>query len=207
MRKTVCILCALLFMGTMMSYAQQDTIKPEGYKFTDVKRLPATSVKDQYRAGTCWSWATTSFLESEMMRMGKDSVNLSAMYFVKHAYSDKAEKYVRLHGVLNFAVGGASSDVTNMAKKYGIVPLEVFQGLNYGEPSHVFGEIDAVLKAYVQAVVENNNKRLSTAWKRGFDAILDTYLGPEPEKFEYQGKEYTPQTFAKEVVSLNMDES
>ena len=182
MRKTVCILCALLFMGTMMSYAQQDTIKPEGYKFTDVKRLPATSVKDQYRAGTCWSWATTSFLESEMMRMGKDSVNLSAMYFVKHAYSDKAEKYVRLHGVLNFAVGGASSDVTNMAKKYGIVPLEVFQGLNYGEPSHVFGEIDAVLKAYVQAVVENNNKRLSTAWKRGFDAILGTYLGTEPEK-------------------------
>ena len=96
MRKTVCILCALLFMGTMMSYAQQDTIKPEGYKFTDVKRLPATSVKDQYRAGTCWSWATTSFLESEMMRMGKDSVNLSAMYFVKHAYSDKAEKYVKV---------------------------------------------------------------------------------------------------------------
>ena len=93
-----------------------------------------------------------------------------------------------------------------MAKKYGIVPLEVFQGLNYGEPSHVFGEIDAVLKAYVQAVVENNNKRLSTAWKRGFDAILDIYLGPEPEKFEYQGKEYTPQTFAKEVVGLNMDD-
>ena len=140
------------------------------------------------------------------MRTGKDSVNLAAMYFVKHAYSDKAEKYVRLHGVLNFAVGGASSDVTNMAKKYGIVPLEVFQGLNYGEPNHVFGEIDAVLKAYVQAVVENNNKRLSTAWKRGFDAILDTYLGPEPEKFEYQGKEYTPQTFAKEVVGLNMDD-
>ena len=189
-------------MGTMMSYAQQDTIKPEGYKFTDVKRLPATSVKDQYRAGTCWSWATTSFLESEMMRMGKDSVNLSAMYFVKHAYSDKAEKYVRLHGVLNFAVGGASSDVTNMAKKYGIVPLEVFQGLNYGEPSHVFGEIDAVLKAYVQAVVENNNKRLSTAWKRGFNAILDEYFGPMPETFTYQGKEYTPRTFA---ASLPID--
>ena len=195
----------------MMAHAQQnttaqDTTKPVGYQFTDIKRLPATSVKDQYRAGTCWSWSTSSFLESEMMRMGKDSVNLSAMYFVKHAYSDKADKYVRLHGVLNFAVGGASSDVTNMAKKYGIVPLEVYQGLNYGEPSHVFGEIDAVLKAYVQAVVENNNKRLSTAWKRGFDAILDTYLGPEPEKFEYQGKEYTPQTFAKEVVGLNMDD-
>ena len=91
-------------------------------------------------------------------------------------------------------------------KNTGLCLLEVFQGLNYGEPSHVFGEIDAVLKAYVQAVVENNNKRLSTAWKRGFDAILDTYLGPEPEKFEYQGKEYTPQTFAKEVVGLNIDD-
>ena len=211
MKRTAFILFAFVFGGYMMAHAQQnttaqDTIKPVGYQFTDIKRLPATSVKDQYRAGTCWSWSTSSFLESEMMRMGKDSVNLSAMYFVKHAYSDKADKYVRLHGVLNFAVGGASSDVTNMAKKYGIVPLEVYQGLNYGEPSHVFGEIDAVLKAYVQAVVENNNKRLSTAWKRGFDAILDTYLGPEPEKFEYQGKEYTPQTFAKEVVGLNMDD-
>jgi hypothetical protein len=168
--------------------------------------LPATSVKDQFRAGTCWSWSTASFLESEMMRLGKDSVNLSAIYFVKHAYSDKADKYVRLHGALNFAVGGASSDVINMAKKYGIVPMEVFKGLNYGEPNHVFGEIDAVLKAYVEAVIENNNRRLSTAWKKGFDAILDVYLGEEPEKFEYKGKEYTPRTFADEVVGLNMDD-
>ena len=205
MKKVVFILFAFILTGTMVSRAQ-DTIKPVGYKFTDIKRLPATSIKDQYRSGTCWSWSASSFLESEMMRLGKDSVNLAAMYFVKHAYSDKAEKYVRLHGVLNFAVGGGSSDVTNMAAKYGIVPLDVFSGLNYGEPNHVFGEIDAVLKAYVQAVVENNNKRLSTAWKKGFDAILDVYLGEEPEKFEYKGKEYTPKTFADEVVGLNMDD-
>ena len=210
MKKFVLFLFVLVFAAHAGVYAQdtvkQDTVKPEGYKFTDIKRLPATSVKDQFRAGTCWSWSTASFLESEMMRQGKDSVNLSAIYFVKHAYSDKADKYVRLHGVLNFAVGGASSDVINMAKKYGIVPLEVFEGLNYGEPNHVFGEIDAVLKAYVQAVVENRNKRLSTACKKGFDAILDVYLGEEPEKFEYKGKEYTPRTFADEVVGLNMDD-
>ena len=210
MKKFVLFLFVLVFAACAGVCAQdtvkQDTVKPEGYKFTDIKRLPATSVKDQFRAGTCWSWSTASFLESEMMRQGKDSVNLSAIYFVKHAYSDKADKYVRLHGVLNFAVGGASSDVINMAKKYGIVPLEVFEGLNYGEPNHVFGEIDAVLKAYVEAVVENRNKRLSTAWKKGFDAILDVYLGEEPEKFEYKGKEYTPRTFADEVVGLNMDD-
>ena len=97
MKRTAFILFALVFGGYMMAYAQQnttaqDTTKPVGYQFTDIKRLPATSVKDQYRAGTCWSWSTSSFLESEMMRMGKDSVNLSAMYFVKHAYSDKADK-------------------------------------------------------------------------------------------------------------------
>ncbi|WP_065218787.1 MULTISPECIES: C1 family peptidase [Butyricimonas] len=210
MKKFVSFLLVLFLVARVGVYAQdtvkQDTVKPEGYKFTDIKRLPATSVKDQFRSGTCWAWSTASFLESEMMRLGKDSVNLSAIYFVKHAYSDKADKYVRLHGVLNFAVGGASSDVINMAKKYGIVPLEVFEGLNYGEPNHVFGEIDAVLKAYVEAVVENNNRRLSTAWKKGFDAILDVYLGEEPEKFEYKGKEYTPRTFADEVVGLNMDD-
>lgn len=210
MKKFVSFLFVLFLAARVGVYAQdtvkQDTVKPEGYKFTDIKRLPATSVKDQFRAGTCWSWSTASFLESEMMRLGKDSVNLSAIYFVKHAYSDKADKYVRLHGALNFAVGGASSDVINMAKKYGIVPLEVFKGLNYGEPNHVFGEIDAVLKAYVEAVIENNNRRLSTAWKKGFDAILDVYLGEEPEKFEYKGKEYTPRTFADEVVGLNMDD-
>lgn len=210
MKKFVSFLFVLFFVARVGVYAQdavkQDTVKPEGYKFTDIKRLPATSVKDQSRAGTCWSWSTASFLESEMMRLGKDSVSLSAIYFVKHAYSDKADKYVRLHGVLNFAVGGASSDVINMAKKYGIVPLEVFKGLNYGEPNHAFGEIDAVLKAYVEAVVENNNRRLSTAWKKGFDAILDVYLGEEPEKFEYKGKEYSPRTFADEVVGLNMDD-
>lgn len=210
MKKFVSFLFILFLAARVGVYAQdavkQDTVKPEGYKFTDIKRLPATSVKDQFRAGTCWAWSTASFLESEMMRLGKDSVNFSAIYFVKHAYSDKADKYVRLHGVLNFAVGGASSDVINMAKKYGIVPLEVFEGLNYGEPNHVFGEIDAVLKAYVEAVVKNNNRRLSTAWKKGFDAILDVYLGEEPEKFEYKGKEYTPRTFADEVVGLNMDD-
>jgi aminopeptidase C len=210
MKKFVSFLFVLFLAARVGVYAQdtvkQDTVKPEGYKFTDIKRLPATSVKDQFRAGTCWSWSTASFLESEMMRLGKDSVNLSAIYFVKHAYSDKADKYVRLHGALNFAVGGASSDVINMAKKYGIVPMEVFKGLNYGEPNHVFGEIDAVLKAYVEAVIENNNRRLSTAWKKGFDAILDVYLGEEPEKFEYKGKEYTPRTFADEVVGLNMDD-
>lgn len=207
MRKIIAALFVLMMACLGTGQAQvKDTVKSEGYRFTDVKRLPATSVKDQARAGTCWAWSSVSFFESEMMRQGKDSVNLSALYCVKHAYSDKAEKYVRLHGKMNFGVGGSSSDVIHVMKHYGIVPLEVFQGLNYGEPNHAFGEIDDVLKGYVDAVVLNSNKRLSTAWKRGYDGVLDAYLGEEPAEFEYKGNRYTPRSFADEVVGLNMDD-
>ena len=198
---------ALIFGLSFLANAQDvQKNQPKGYQFTDIKRLPATSVKDQARAGTCWSWSGISFFESEMIRMGKEPIDLSAMYIVRHAYSDKATKFVRLHGSMNFAVGGAFCDVMHVIKNYGIVPMDVYKGLNYGEPNHAFGEIDDVLAGYINAVIKNSNKKLSTAWKKGFDGILDAYLGEEPEKFEYKGKEYTPRTFADEVVGLNMDD-
>ena len=198
---------ALIFGLSFLANAQDaKSNQPKGYQFTDIKRLPATSVKDQARAGTCWSWSGISFFESEMIRMGKEPIDLSAMYIVRHAYSDKATKFVRLHGSMNFAVGGAFCDVMHVIKNYGIVPMDFYKGLNYGEPNHAFGEIDDVLAGYVNAVIKNSNKKLSTAWKKGFDGILDAYLGEEPEKFEYKGKEYTPRTFADEVVGLNMDD-
>lgn len=184
----------------------QEIKKAEGYQFTDIKRPPATSVKDQARAGTCWAWSGISFFESEMLRMGKDSVDLSAMYVVRHAYSDKATKYVRMHGTMNFGTGGAFCDVMYVLQNYGIVPLEAYQGLNYGEETHTFGELETILKAYVDAVILNPNKKLSTAWKRGYDGVLDAYLGEEPETFTYKGKEYTPKTFAEEVVGLDMND-
>ena len=198
---------ALIFGLSFLANAQDvQKDQPKGYQFTDIKRLPATSVKDQARAGTCWSLSRISFFESEMIRMGKEPIDLSAMYIVRHAYSDKATKFVRLHGSMNFAVGGAFCDVMHVIKNYGIVPMDVYKGLNYGEPNHAFGEIDDVLAGYINAVIKNSNKKLSTAWKKGFDGILDAYLGEEPEKFEYKGKEYTPRTFADEVVGLNMDD-
>lgn len=198
---------AFIFGLSFLANAQDvQKDQPKGYQFTDIKRLPATSVKDQARAGTCWSWSGISFFESEMIRMGKEPIDLSAMYIVRHAYSDKATKFVRLHGSMNFAVGGAFCDVMHVIKNYGIVPMDVYKGLNYGEPNHAFGEIDDVLAGYINAVIKNSNKKLSTAWKKGFDGILDAYLGEEPEKFEYKGKEYTPRTFADEVVGLNMDD-
>lgn len=180
--------------------------KEDGFKFTSVKEIPCTSVKDQYRSGTCWSFSGLGFLEAEMLRLGKPVVDLSEMFVVRHAYSDKATKYVRLHGSLNFGAGGAFHDVTNVIKNYGIVPEEVYKGLNYGEEKHVHGELDRVLLENVKAVVDNPNKKLTNAWHEAFEGTLETYLGKFPEKFNYQGKDYTPQTFAAEYVGLNMSD-
>ena len=184
----------------------KDTTEKEGYIFTDVKRLPATSVKSQDRAGTCWSWSTISFFESEMMRLKKDSVSLAPLYIVWNTYNEKAIRYVRMHGSLNFAQGGSFADVVWAIKNYGIVPLSVYSGLNYGDSIHAHGELDAVLKSYVDAIIKNPNRKLSTAWLRGYNAVLNEYLGAKPEKFSYNGKEYTPESFYKNATGLNMDD-
>jgi bleomycin hydrolase len=180
--------------------------KEKGYLFTPIKEIPCTSVKDQYRSGTCWSFSGLGFLEAEMLRMGKPEVDLSEMFVVYHTYSDKATKYVRLHGSLEFGAGGAFHDVTNVIKEYGIVPEEVYTGLNYGEEKHVHGELDRTLLNEVKAVVENPNKKLTTAWHEVLNGTLNTYFGELPQKFNYKGKEYTPQSFASDYVGLKMDD-
>lgn len=176
-----------------------------GYEFTDIKTLASTGVKNQYRSGTCWSFSGASFFESELLRMGKGEFDLSEMFIVRNSYYAKAERYVRMHGNLNFGGGGAFNDVTWTLGAIGIVPEEAYPGLNYGEDMHVHGELDNVLKAYTDAVIENKNKKISTAWKDGFNGLLDAYLGEYPETFIYDGKEYTPESFTREL-GLNMND-
>ncbi len=180
--------------------------RKDPWSFEDVILLPTSAVEDQHRSGTCWSFAGLSFLQSEMMRLGKPEVNLSEMFIVWHTYAEKARKHVRMHGNLNFSAGGAFHDVTNMISKYGVVPESVYDGLKYGEDKHVHGEMDRVLREYVDAVVENKNRKLSTAWHDAFLQILDTYLGEIPQKFEYEGRTYTPLSFADNYVGLNMND-
>lgn len=197
---------AILISMLVSGQEQKEAEKEKGYQFTTTKEIPCTPVKDQYRSGTCWAFSGLGFFEAEMLRLGKPTVDLSEMFVVYHAYSDKAEKYVRLHGSLNFGAGGAFHDVANVVKQYGIVPEEVYTGLNYGEEKHVHGELDRLLLDEVKAVVDNPNKKLTTAWHDVVNGTLNTYLGELPEKFNYQGKEYTPQSFAKDYVGLNMDD-
>lgn len=179
--------------------------KKEGYQFTMIKDLPSTSVKNQYRSGTCWSFSGLGFFESELLRMGKPEVDLAEMFVVRNAYSEKAERAARWHGSLNFGGGGAFHDVSWVLENVGIVPESVYTGLQYGEDKHVHGEMDAVLDAYTKAVMKNKNRRLSTAWHNGFDGILDAYLGEMPETFVYEGVEYTPKSYA-ESLGINIDD-
>ncbi len=202
------LLAIFVFTAAIITVFAQDRneVKKPAYEFKIEKEVKATPVKNQFRSGTCWSFAGLSFIESEILRLGKPLVNLSEAWIVRHTYSEKAKEYVRWHGNLNFAGGGAFHDVTNMIKKYGIVPEEVYRGLNYGTEKFVHGELDAVLKGYVDQVIKNKNKELSTAWHNGLEGILDAYLDKKPTNFIYNDKEYTPQTFAIEFTGINPDD-
>lgn len=177
--------------------AATDTVK--GFEFKDVITIPVTSVKDQNKSGTCWCFAGTSFYENEIRRAGGDSLDLSEMFTVRHCYADKADRYVRMYGTINFAPGGSVLDVPYVWEKYGAVPEEVYRGLEYGEDKHVHGELDGILSGYVKTVVSKPNRKISTAWREGFEGVLDAYLGKLPETFTYKGKTYTPQSFAKSL--------
>jgi bleomycin hydrolase len=197
------VLASLAFS---MSGNAQETKEPEGYKFTMVKEIKSSPVDNQQRSGTCWSYSAIGMVESEMIRNGKEPVNLSEMFVVRKSYEEKALNYVRMHGAYNFGGGGAVNDVFNVYRNYGMMPQEAYTGLNYGTNIHTHGEIDNVLKKYLDAVIENKNKELSTAWFEGYKGILDAYFGKIPENFVFNGKEYTPRSFADQVVGINPDD-
>lgn len=186
----------LILLATLCIYAQEGNT---GYKFTVVKENPITSIKNQGNSGTCWSFSGVGFLESELLKMGKGDHDLSEMYIVRRNYADKADKYVRVGGNLNFAQGGAFADVVETLDEYGVIPNEVYTGLNYGETNHNHGEIEAALSGYVKGISANKSGRISPVWAKGFNSVLDAYFGAIPKDFQYQGKSYTPQSFAQSL--------
>ena len=191
------IAVAILLISMSFSVSGQDTVKEEGYLFTVIKENAASPVKDQHKSGTCWSFAATSFIESELLRAGNDTLDLSEMFFVHHAYTDKANRFVRLHGSANFGPGGQAHDVLNIVKKYGFATETTYPGLIRGEEKHKHSELDKTLKAYLDAVIDNKEGKLSQVWPDAFEAILSAYLTPLPTHLTLGGKEVTPIEFAK----------
>lgn len=202
MFKKLALAGALAISASGVMAQSADTVRNVengGYLFTITNSVEATDVKNQYRSGTCWSFSALSFFESELNRMGKGEHNLSEMFVVWHTYSDKARKTVRMYGELNFGPGGAFHDVLHVMEHYGMMPDTIYPGLNYGTDKHIHAEMDAVLNSMVETVVNNPNKKLSTAWHPAIEATLSSYLGDMPEEFTYDGKKYTPKSYQEEL--------
>ncbi len=176
------------------------------YEFTPVVDIENTSIKNQGSSGTCWSYSGNSFLESEMIRMGKRPVEISQIFTARNSYIEKGKIYVRMHGAVTLGDGGAFHDVINMYKKYGAVPQSVYQGLNYGTDANKFAEMASIQQGVLKAVISNPNGKLTPNWEQAYIGVIDAYLGKAPEKFMWEGKEYTPQTFADQVIGINPDD-
>jgi bleomycin hydrolase len=196
------LIVLFLLLPTIAGNAQFDTAKK---RFTLVKNLAATPVKNQYRTGTCWSFGAVSFLESELLRMGKGSYDLSEMYFVHLAYPIKADRFVRMHGKANFGCGGFGTDVLSLIKNYGVVPEEAYSGLKKNEANHNHEEMDEALNKYISTIASQENNLLTPKWNEGFEGILDAYLGKIPDSFSYKGLKHTPKSFAASLP-INPDD-
>ncbi|MBS1548909.1 MAG: aminopeptidase [Bacteroidetes bacterium] len=213
MNKKTSLLLSLLTVGSM-AMAQDNLVNSlknnvsenPDFKFTILKEIGNTSVKDQGSSGTCWSYSGNSFLESEMIKNGKQPVDIAEIFTARNVYHDKAKRYVLFGGAISWGDGGELHDVINMYKKYGAVPQEVYTGLPFGQTRNNFTEMQAVVKNMLDTYAKNPAKKLSPNWLANIDNVMDSYLGDYPKEFTYKGKKYTPQSFAKEVVGINPED-
>ena len=181
-----------LFFGTLLCFSLS---AQEAYKFTEVIDLEATPVISQGRTGTCWSFSSTSFLESEIIRTTGKQIDLSEMYTVRNTYPKKAENFVMRQGKAQFSEGGLAHDVMNSVAEFGLVPQSAFSGLDMGVTGHNHAELVAVLKSMLETYIDNPGRKLSPKWRDAVSAVLDIYLGENPSTFNYEGTSYTPQSF------------
>lgn len=192
----------LFFVAVIMSTAlysgAQGTDKPV-YQFTTIKENAAGQTEDQCATGTCWSFATISFLESEIIRKGNKPVDLSEMFQVRLTYSKKADSFVRFQGKQQFGPGGLSHDVINIVREFGLVPESAFSGMLPGNTEYNHGGLDAMLESTVKTVLDKKLNEQGNEWKKSVESMLDAGIGVVPTQFEYNGKKYTPATFRDEL--------
>ena len=196
---------ALLALIATGASAQEETKEKDNKPvFTTIKELPITSIKDQNRSGTCWDYSTLSYFESEILRKSGKTYNLCESFVANKTYMDRAIQVVRLHGDCQFAQGGSAYDVLYVLQNYGICPEDAMPapGSMQGDSLFNFNEFFSIMSPYVDAVAKNKASKISQQWKVGMQGILDAYLGKCPESFTYEGKTYTPKTFAQ---SLGLD--
>jgi aminopeptidase C len=204
--KKYIVMLALCCVATGFASAKTTSKKKanEGFVFTTVKENPITSVKNQNQSGTCWCFSTLGFLESELLRQGKGEFDLCEMFVVNKTMMDRADKAVRMHGDVSFSQGGSFYDVIYCMENYGLCPQDAMPqpGTLYGDTLPNHNEVSQLAESYVASLAKGDQQKLSPVWKNGLQSIYNSYLGECPEKFNYNGKEYTPKSFVSDVLGL-----
>ena len=202
----------LLSLATLITLGASAQEKKDGENknkpvFTTIKENKITSIKDQNRSGTCWDYSTLSYFEAEILKKTGKTYDLCESFVANKTYMDRAIQVVRYHGDCQFSQGGSCYDPLFCLLHYGICPEDAmpFPGSLYGDSLNNFNEFFALMEPYVAAVAKGNQKKLSTQWEVGLQGILDAYLGKCPDTFTFEGKQYTPQSFAKSL-GINFDD-
>ena len=207
MKKTFLLAIAAMMTLGVFADDQKKEKDPNEPVFTTIVANPITSIKNQARSGTCWAYSTLAFFESEILKKTKKNIDLCEMFVANKDYMDRAILKVRMHGDAQFSQGGSAYDVFYVLKNYGICPEDAMPlpGTMYGDTLNNFNQFFKVMEPYVDAIAKSESKKLNQTWKVGFQGILDAYLGKCPETFTYEGKNYTPKTFANSL-GLNWDD-
>lgn len=215
MKKYALLLTFALGLNAWQVMAQNDDQpaleKPEIFArsangFTLVKVNPATSIKDQARTSTCWSFSTTSLIESQLLKNKLGSFDLSEMFTVRNMYLEKARNYILRQGSARFDEGGLGHDVIRSIDRYGAVPENVYPGLKQGESVYDHSLMAKKLRRYLDSMLKSQVRPIPANWMTGYTQILDEFMGTVPEYFKYNGKRYTPKTFAAEAMNFKADD-
>lgn len=200
MNKTIKFIAISTLVGLVSTAVAQETATKDEkpvYQITETLVVPHTAVDNQGSSGTCWCFAGIGFVEAEILRMYGKEFNLSEMFTVRNAWTEKVSKFVRMHGGSSLSQGGEVCDVLYMIDKYGMMPEADYSGKVIGEQRHMHNEMNEVIGSVARAVIKNGNKKISPAWPKAVQGVLDAYLGDVPEEFVVDGKKYTPKTFAE----------
>ncbi len=205
--KALSLCLAVILFAPSTGFAAENDQKEDKapYQFTADIVAAHTPVKDQYWTGTCWCFATISFLESEVLRLKKGELDLSEMFIVRHTYPRKALNYIRLHGNANFSQGGQAHDVLNIVRDHGLALEKDYNGMLIGEKRHNHSEMVSVTTAMMETLLKGRSRKLTPLWLDALKAVLDVYLGKPVESFKYNGKAVTPKSFANSL-GINPDD-
>lgn len=202
---TILLVCIVIPTWGQKDKTKEDKEKNKAYQLETKFEVPSTSVKNQQKAGTCWSYAATSFIESELMRMDKGEYDLSEIFFVLYAYLAKAELYIRKQGKGNFSQGGQAHDVMNVVRQHGFIPEIIYPGNTYGK-EHNHTEIENMMQGMLDGVLKSKRNGLTSKWLPSIEAVLTIYFGAIPEQFEFDGKQMSPKSFAERELNFNPED-